>query len=68
LTSRSALHSQLQKSQVHQGIARSFTWRVMPYFKNRFDSKLKFLLTQSKNLHVASGTVCTKPLRMCSFR
>src|SRR3954466_15098745 len=33
---------------VNQGIARSLTSRVMPYFKNRFDSKLKFILTQSK--------------------
>jgi hypothetical protein len=34
--------------------------------KNRFDSKLKFILDAIKN-SVADGTVCTKPLRMCSF-
>ena len=35
----------------------------------RFLSKLKVVLTQSKKLLLTTawGTVCTKPLRMCSF-
>jgi len=46
----------------------SFTRRVMPSSKIDLTRNWKFLLTQSKNYYVASGTVCTKPLRMCSFR
>jgi hypothetical protein len=34
---------------------------------NRIASKLKFILDAIKN-SVIGGTVCTKPLRMCSFR
>ena len=57
---------------VSRNDVRSFTWRVMPY--EAFASILEFqigiwifVLTQSKIL-VADGTVCTKPLRMYSFR
>ena len=32
----------------------------------RFDSKLMFIWRNQK-FYVADGTVCTKPLRMCSF-
>jgi len=47
----------------------SFTKRVMPSSNIDLTRNWKFLLTQSKNLlNVASGTVCTKPLRICSFR
>src|SRR4030095_5983255 len=47
----------LTRSKVHQGIARSFTWRVMPYFKRRFAPKLKFIFDAIKNSIVVSGTV-----------
>ena len=39
---------------------------VITEFQNVFQHNWIFVLTQSKN--VAGGTVCTKPLRMYSFR
>ena len=50
---------------------RSFTWRVMPYSINLNNSNLKREVWYSfwrNQKFVTSGTVCTKPLRMCTFR
>jgi len=51
----------------HKEYVRSFTWRVMP-LHSKFDLTRNWsFFWRNQKFYVADGTVCTKPLRMCSF-
>jgi len=63
----------LETKSCFQGMSvRSFTWRVMPYSSSRlnnsnFKREVWYSFWRNQKF-VTSGTACTKPLRMCSFR